>query len=133
MRRGNQRGRQGQIGHDQHDCGTFESWYGHYNRSDWFIRVQSHAPFPRSPLTGYEPKSLIEVSSEHTRIDLPSRKGSLDTNLDDVATIVDVSQVHDITDVGRLTSPLFSQEQLVSAIPFLFSDVFKRGETHAGR
>ena len=61
------------------------------------------------------------------------KKGSLDTNLDDVATIVDVSQVHDITDVGRLTSPLFSQEQSVSAIPFLFSDVFKRGETHAGR
>ena len=52
------------------------------------------------PLTGYEPKSLIEASSEYTPIDLPSRKGSPDTNLDDLATTVDASETHDKTDVG---------------------------------
>ena len=40
----------------------------------------------QSLLTGCEPKSLIEVSSEHTPINLPSRKGSIGTNLDNLAT-----------------------------------------------
>ena len=75
----------------------------------------------QSPLTDVEPKSLTEVSSEHTPINLPSRKGSLDTNLDDLATTLDASEVYDTTDVGRLTSPLFSQEREVSANPFSFS------------
>ena len=75
----------------------------------------------QSPLTDYEPKSLIEVSSEHTPNNLPSRKGSLDTNLDDLATSVDASEIHDTTDVGRLASPLFSQKREVSAIPFSVS------------
>ena len=72
----------------------------------------------QSPLTGYGPKSRIEVSSEHTPIILPSRRGSLDTNVDDLATTLDASEVCDTTDVGRLTSPLFSQEREVSAFPF---------------
>ena len=72
-------------------------------------------------LTSYEPKSFIEVSSDHTPIILPSRKGSLDTNLDDLATTADASQVYDTTDVGRLTSPLFSQEREVSANTFSVS------------
>ena len=71
----------------------------------------------QSSLTGYEPKSLIEVSSEHIATNLPSRKGSLDTNFDDLATAVDASDMIDTTDVGLLTSPLFSQEHEVSAIP----------------
>ena len=49
----------------------------------------------QSPLTGYEPKTLIEVSSEHTPINLPSRKSSLDTDLDDLATTVDASEIVD--------------------------------------
>ena len=69
----------------------------------------------QSPLTGCEPKSLIEVSSEHTPIVLLSRSCSLDTNADDLATTLDAS---DISDVRRLTSPLFSQEREVGAIPF---------------
>ena len=73
------------------------------------------------PLTDYEPKSLIEVSSEHTPNNLPSGKGSLDTNLDDLATSVDASEIHDTTDVGRLASPLLSQKREVSAIPFSVS------------
>ena len=72
----------------------------------------------QSPLTGYWPKSLIEVSSEHTPIVLPSTRGSLDTNVDDLATTLDASEFHDTTDVGRLTSSLFSQEREVSAAPF---------------
>ena len=75
----------------------------------------------QSSLTGYEPKSLIEVSSEHTPINLPSRKGSLDTNLDDLATNVDASEVYDTTDMGRLTSPRFSQEREVNADLFSVS------------
>ena len=72
------------------------------------------------PLTGYEPKSLIEVSSEHTPFILPWRRGrgSLDTNVHDLATTLRVSEVGDMTDVGRLTSPRFSQDREVSAIPF---------------
>ena len=66
----------------------------------------------QSPLAGYEPRSLIEDSSEHTPINLPSRNGIVDTNLDDLATTVDASEMIDTTDVGRLTSP--------------------RGETHEG-
>ena len=72
----------------------------------------------QSPLTGYEPKSLIEVSSEHTPIILPSRRGSLDTNIDDLATTLDAPEVYHTTDVGRLTSPLFSRVREVSANPF---------------
>ena len=63
------------------------------------------------PLTGYEPKSLIVVSSVHTPINLSSRRGSLDTNLDHLATTVDASETIDTTEVGQLTSPLFSQER----------------------
>ena len=72
------------------------------------------------PLAGHEPKSLIKVSSEHTPIILLSRRGSLDTNVDDLATAVDASETHDTTDAGRLTSPLFSQVREVSAIPLMF-------------
>ena len=63
----------------------------------------------------------IEVSSEHTPVNSPSRKGSLDTNPDDLGTSVDASEILDTTDVGRLASPLFSQEREVSAIPFCVS------------
>ena len=43
----------------------------------------------QSPLTGYEVKTLIEVSSEHTPINIPSRERSLDSDLKDLATTVD--------------------------------------------
>ena len=59
----------------------------------------------QSPLTGHEPRSLIGDSSGHTLIDLPSRNGIVDTNLDDLATTVDASEMIDTTDVGPLTSP----------------------------
>ena len=59
-----------------------------------------------------------------------------DTNVDDLATTLDASEVCDTTDVERLTSPLFPQEREVSAIPFgvsFFSDTLKSGEIQAGR
>ena len=71
----------------------------------------------QSPLSFCEPKCLIWVTCEHSPIHLPSRKGSHDTNLDDLATTVDAPEICDITDVGRLTSPLFSQEREGSTVP----------------
>ena len=65
------------------------------------------------------PKSLIEVSSEHNPINLPSRTASPDTNLDDLATTVDASEMLDTTEVGRLTSPLCSQERQVKHSEFV--------------
>ena len=62
----------------------------------------------QSPVTSLKPKSLIEVSSEHTPINLVPRKGGPDTNLDDLAITVDASEIHNTADVGRLAS-LFSQ------------------------
>ena len=74
----------------------------------------------QSPLTGYEPRSLIEVSSEHTPINLPSRNGSVDTI--------------DTTDVGRLTSQLFlgARSECPPIQRSWFSNTFKRRETRAG-
>ena len=75
----------------------------------------------QSPLTGYEPKSLIEGSSEHTPINSPSRNSSFDIDFSDLATTVDASERIDTTDLGQLTSPLSTQEREVSANPFSVS------------
>ena len=72
----------------------------------------------QSRLTGDEPKTLIEVSSEHIPINLPSRKDSFVTDLNHLATTVDASAMIDTTEVGQLTSPLFSQERESSVKPF---------------
>ena len=61
----------------------------------------------KSLLAGYEPKSLIEVSSERSD-EVTSSEGSLDMNLDDLVTPVDASEVYDTADVERWTSPLGS-------------------------
>ena len=58
------------------------------------------------------------LSSKSAAINLPSRKDSLDTNLEDLANTVDAFEMLDTTDVGRMTSPLFSQKREESAIPF---------------
>ena len=68
----------------------------------------------QSHFTCYEPKT-------HTPINVPSRKGSLDANLDDLAATVYASEIIDTTEVGQFTSPLFSQEREVSANPFSVS------------
>ena len=60
----------------------------------------------QSSLTGYDPKSLIQVSSERTPINLLSRRS------------FDASEITDTTEVGPLTSPLFVQKIDVSTNPF---------------
>ena len=64
----------------------------------------------QSPLTGYEPKSLVEVSSERTPIILFSRRGSLDTNVDDLAITLDWMRLKSATQQ--------TWDHEVSAIPF---------------
>ena len=41
----------------------------------------------QSSITGYEPKRLIEISSEHIPINFPSRKNSFTTDIDDVPNV----------------------------------------------
>ena len=47
----------------------------------WFGRMAE-----QSPVTGYEPKNLIEISSQHTPINFPSRRNSFNTDFNDVPT-----------------------------------------------
>ena len=60
--------------------------------------------------------SLSSKSAANTLRLICLREGSLDTDLDDLATTVDASEVYDTKEMGRLTSPLFSQEREVSAV-----------------
>ena len=71
----------------------------------------------QSPITGYEPKDLIETSIEYTPINFPTRKKSFTTDIDDVPTTV-ASDITETIEAGQLTSPLFTQEREVSANPF---------------
>ena len=67
------------------------------------------------------PKSFIEVSSEDTPINFPSRKNSLDTDFNDFATTMDASERIGTKDWRQLTSPLSTQVREVSANPFSVS------------
>ena len=73
----------------------------------WFGRMAE-----QSPLTGYEPNSLIEISSAHTPIIFPSRRNSFHTDFNDVPAIA-ASDDTDTLDAG-VTSPLFTQEREVN-------------------
>ena len=82
------------------------------------------------------PSLSSKSAAKHTPINLPSSKSSLDTNLDDLATTVDASEICNTTSVGRLSSPLFCQERDVNVFPFSVSCSQTHssvGETHAGR
>ena len=68
----------------------------------WFGRMAE-----QRPLTGYEPNSLLEISSEYTPI-----------NFNSVPTTTAASDVADFHDERQLTSPLFTQETKESANPF---------------
>ena len=71
----------------------------------------------QSPITGYEPKDLIEISSEYTPTYFPSRNNSFTTDTDDVPNVV-VSDITETIEAGQLISPLFTQEREVSATSF---------------
>ena len=68
-----------------------------------------------TPLTFYEPKTCIDVSSEHTPINYPSRRNSFDTYYNDLATTVAASEPPDMKEVGQSTSPLLFQDREVSS------------------
>ena len=76
----------------------------------WFGRFAE-----QSPLTGYEPSALVEVSStEVTTTLLPSGKasiGSTHNSGEDIVTTLAVSEVDERSDLGKLASPLLSQER----------------------
>ena len=48
----------------------------------WFGRMAE-----QSPLTGHGPKNLIDISSQHTPINFPSRRNSSHTDFNDAPTI----------------------------------------------
>ena len=65
----------------------------------WFGRTAE-----QSPLTGCEPSSLIDISSEYTPINFLSRKNSYGTDLNDVPTTAatsDVAGIHDAVYTGE--------------------------------
>ena len=70
----------------------------------------------QSPLTGYEPTAPCEVSSEATPVMLPSRRCSLESTCNDLATTIDVSEAGERSDLGRLASPLWEFSTQVERI-----------------
>ena len=58
------------------------------------------------------------MSSEATPVVLLSRRCSLESTCDDLATALDAIEAGDRSDVGRPASPLFLQERETSANPF---------------
>ena len=72
----------------------------------WFGRMPE-----RSRLTGCEPNSLIEISSDHTPTNFPRRKNSFSTDINDVPTTVAPSDIAETIEAGELTSPLVRKER----------------------
>ena len=68
----------------------------------------------QSPLTGYEPNNLIEISSQHTPINFPSRRNIFSTDFNGVPTTA-ASDDTDTLDAG-MASPLFTQEREVNSL-----------------
>ena len=64
------------------------------------------------------PNAPTEVSSEATPIVLHSRRCSLESTCDDLATTLDASEAGERSDLGWLASPLFPRERETSANPF---------------
>ena len=52
------------------------------------------------PITCYEPNNLIEISSEHTPINFPSKRNSFRTDFNDEPTIIAASDATDTLDAG---------------------------------
>ena len=77
-------------------------------------------PTHSTPLTFYEPKTCIDVNSEHTPTNYPSRRNRVNTDYNDITTTVAASETPDLK-VGQPTLPPVLQEREVSSDPFLFS------------
>ena len=78
-----------------------------------FDRLVEH-----NPLTGYEPKTCIEVRRVSTRRSTTSRGETASTRATTPAT---ASEAPDMKEAGQSTSPLFSQEREVSSGSFCVS------------
>ena len=74
-----------------------------------------------TPLTGYDPKTCIDVSSEQTPVSYLSRRNSVNTDYNDLTTTVAVSETPDMKEVGQSTSPLLLQEREETSNPFCVS------------
>ena len=74
----------------------------------WFGRIAE-----QSPLTGCEPNTLVEISSEYTPTNFLSRRTSFTTDLNNVPS--DFTELHD---ERQLSSPLSSHEREEIASPF---------------
>ena len=74
----------------------------------------------QSPFVGYEPKTGIDATSEHTPINHQTTRNSFNTDYNDLTTTVAASETPDMKEVGQSTSPLF-QERDVSSNPFCVS------------
>ena len=75
----------------------------------------ANAGVEHSPLTGYGANTCIDASSEHTPVNYSSRRNSFNADYNDLTTTVAASETPDMKEVGRSTSPLFSQEREVSS------------------
>ena len=74
-----------------------------------------------TPLTGYEPKTCIDVSCEHAPINYPLRRNSFNTDYNDLTTTVAAFETLDMKEAGQSTSPLMFQEREVNFNPFCVS------------
>ena len=63
----------------------------------------------QSPLTGDEPNNLIQISSQHTPVNFPSRRNIFSADFNGVPTTA-ASDDTDTLDAG-MASPLFTQER----------------------
>ena len=86
-----------------------------------------------TPLTGQEPNSCIDVSSEHTPNNNPSRRDSFNTDYNDLNTTVAASETPDTKEVGQSTSPLLFQERKVSSNPFSVSGFQQQASASGSR
>ena len=75
------------------------------------------------------PNSLLSQITSTSRSTC-LQQDSLDTNLDDLATTVDGSEMLDTADVRRSISPLFSQEREAKQMLSIQCFKFLSGETH---
>ena len=67
----------------------------------------------QSPLTSYELNGLIEISSEYTPINFPSKRNSFTTDLNDVPTVA----ASDVTEITLSTRERSNCESLQCLCP----------------
>ena len=89
----------------------------------------------QSPLTGYEPNALVQVSStEVTTTFLPSRKASISSTYNSGGSIVTslaVSEVDERTDLGMLALLLLTRERQAPHHPGFHHSNRESSETHS--